>query len=74
MGLPQTLKDFDEALREVARVLENFQEPVVFTPVPMKRVLKSQTKPPMCLHNQSESVVNQRHENTFHRFNCARRG
>jgi len=42
MGLPQTLEDFGKALREVAKVLENFQEPVVFTPVPMKRVMKSQ--------------------------------
>lgn len=42
MGLPQTLKEFGEALRQVANVLENFQEPVVFTPVPMKRVMKSQ--------------------------------
>jgi biopolymer transport protein ExbB/TolQ len=42
MGLPQALKEFGEALRQVAKVLENFQEPVVFTPVPMKRVMQSQ--------------------------------
>jgi biopolymer transport protein ExbB/TolQ len=41
MGLPNSLAEFSTALGEVGRVLTNFQEPIVFTPVPVKQVLRS---------------------------------